>query len=158
MSEPTEKVEQSVEPELTENEQRDRDVFNEYSTEYENSQQQPEEQQPEVAKVETREVLAPIIHTAFQILCPNWDVKEKESGQLATVWGAVLDKYFPDGVMNEFGLEIAAISTTAMVVLPRLKKPRKTEEKPVNEEPKKEPVNEVMANAKPESYTAEVVV
>lgn len=128
----SEEVKRSEKPELTEAEINDRAVFEEAAREHESQAEQ--ENQQTIAEVSTREILAPIIHSAFMILCPNWKVKEKESGQLATVWGAVLDKYYPDGVMNQFGLEIAAISTTAMIVLPRLKVPRNEPEQQSNKQ------------------------
>lgn len=127
----SEENKEKIEPELTESEQNDRAVFEEAAAEFEAQQGEPEPEQ-KAPEISTREMLAPVIHSAFQILAPNWEVKEKESGQLATVWGAVLDKYFPDGVMNNFGLEIAAVTTTAMIVLPRMRKPRK--EKPKTDE------------------------
>lgn len=147
----SEENKEKIEPELTEAEQNDRAVFEESAAEFEAQQNEPENDQ-QAPEISTREMLAPVIHSAFQILAPNWNVKEKESGQLATVWGAVLDKYFPDGVMNNFGLEIAAISTTAMIVLPRIRTPRK--EKPKAEE--KAP-NQAEQKATGESITVEQI-
>ena len=94
-----------------------------------------EEAAPEVP--ETSEILYPIINTAFKAIAPNWGVAEEESKALAEAYGGLIDKYFPDSQMA-FGAEITALTVTAMVIAPRLNKPRKAEEKEVN--PKKDTV------------------
>jgi hypothetical protein len=77
---------------------------------------------------ETSEILKPVLSMAFGILAPNWNVTETETDQLAESYGLLVDKYFPDGVGN-YGLEINAFMITGAVLLPRLKTPRKVEEK-----------------------------
>lgn len=65
-------------------------------------------------------VLAPV----FLIFAPNWNVKRDEVKLLAEAYGGVIDKYFPDG-LGDFGPEIAAITITGMIVVPRLNTPMK---------------------------------
>lgn len=79
---------------------------------------------PEAApapEVTTAEVLRPLMRAGFDILAPKWQVSDEESSQLATAYAAVLDKYFPDGVMGTWGAEFNAIILTVAIVGPRLK-------------------------------------
>lgn len=79
---------------------------------------------PEAApapEVTTAEVLRPLMRAGFDILAPKWKVSDEESSQLATAYAAVLDKYFPDGVMGRWGAEFNAIILTVAIVGPRLK-------------------------------------
>jgi hypothetical protein len=77
---------------------------------------------------ETQEILQPVLSMGFGILAPNWQVQPEEVEQLSEVYAALLDKYFPDG-MGDYGVEITAVMVTGAIVLPRLKTPRKVEQK-----------------------------
>lgn len=79
---------------------------------------------PETAtaqEVTTAEVLRPLMRAGFDILAPKWKVSDEESSQLAMAYAAVLDKYFPDGVMGRWGAEFNAIILTVAIIGPRLK-------------------------------------
>lgn len=79
---------------------------------------------PEAApkpEITTAEVLRPLMRAGFDILAPKWKVSDEESSQLATAYAAVLDKYFPDGVMGRWGAEFNAIILTVAIIGPRLK-------------------------------------
>ncbi|WP_287796246.1 hypothetical protein [Idiomarina sp.] len=80
------------------------------------------------------------ISPLFQMFAPNWGVQQQEISALSESYGNLLDKYFPDGMGSRFSVEIAALTCTAMVIAPRLGKPRK---KP---EPKKKPEGEADEN------------
>lgn len=72
----------------------------------------------------------------FDILAPNWKVSQDEKKQLSVVYGALIDKYFPDWA-TRFGPEIACCVVTGAVFAPRivgkvprvLEAPKKPEDK-----------------------------
>ena len=86
-------------------------------------------EQPEAPEVETAEVLYMVIHPLFNVMAPAWNIQEVESRQLAEVYGALLDKYWPDSAAL-MGVELSAALTTLAILGPRLGKPRKFEEQP----------------------------
>lgn len=76
----------------------------------------------------TAEILQPLIEGGFGILAPNWGVSPAECQELSAAYGLVIDKYCPDmDLLDKYGPEIAAVTATAMIVLPRMKTPRKLE-------------------------------
>lgn len=83
---------------------------------------------PSQPEIPTGAFLQSILAPVFAMFAPNWRVSEAEVSQLAETWGAVIDKWFPDGVLNRFGPEIAAASVTIMVFAPRMKIPPKLPE------------------------------
>lgn len=87
------------------------------------AQMQQRENAPESA-----EVLQPVLEMGFAILAPNWQIQQEETKQLARAYADLLDKYFPDG-LGDYGVEINAIMITGAIVLPRLRVPRKVEQK-----------------------------
>lgn len=74
----------------------------------------------------TADVLKLVIGPGFALLAPNWNISPSEVEQLATVYGALVDKYFPGGV-GKLGPEISAALITVAILAPRLGKPRKIE-------------------------------
>jgi len=83
----------------------------------------------ETMEIETSELLFPIVSSMFDIFSPKWKVKKAEKEALSQAYGALLDKYFPDA-SNMFGVELTALTVTAMVVAPRMMQPEQPEEKP----------------------------
>lgn len=78
--------------------------------------------------IPTEKLCEMLLAPCFMIFAPNWKVSEQEVQTLAGAYGAVLDKYFPDG-LGDWAPEISAVLVTAMIVAPRMNKPRKVEEK-----------------------------
>jgi hypothetical protein len=106
--------------------------------------QMPGQAEPEAEaaapEIPTSELLKPVLGMGFNILAPNWGVTEPEINELANAYGLLIDKYFPDGVLNSYGVEFAAIMTTFTVIAPRLNKPRKEKpKKPAGEVKQPEP-------------------
>lgn len=83
---------------------------------------------PAEPDVPTAELVAMILGPAFAIVAPNWNVRESEIDQLGKAYGAVLDKYFPDGLGN-YGAELTAVFCTLAIVAPRRGKPLRAPEK-----------------------------
>lgn len=90
----------------------------------------PTKTEPEI---ETAELLAPVIAITAEVFAPNWQLTKDEVTSLATVYGALVDKYLPDNPASKYGLEITALMTTAMIFAARKGMPMKLEEKQVNE-------------------------
>ena len=84
---------------------------------------------PAEPTIPTGQLLVMVLDPAFQILAPNWKVTQTEVKQLAEAYGAVIDKYWPDG-LTQYGPEVSAILITAMIVAPRAGTPPKLEKKP----------------------------
>lgn len=99
---------------------------------------------PEAAappQVSTAEVLRPLMRSAFDILAPKWNVTDEESANLAESYAAVLDKYFPDGVLTRWGVEFNAIILTVAIIGPRLKiAPREIPKEKTEAAPPRSPV------------------
>jgi hypothetical protein len=93
-------------------------------------------EQSEQPEFETSKMLYGVISPLFDVFTPNWQVSNNEKMALSQAYGDLIDKYFPDGVHNQFGVEITALTVTGMVFASRIGTPRKLEEKEVN--PKKE--------------------
>ena len=125
MSEAAEQI-QEHDSQAAEFEQLEREVMQEAANDAGPAQQpqQPQQQGPGAA-----EVLFPILQMGFGVVAPNWNVQDSEVQQLAECYGQLTDKYFPDG-LGDYGVEISAVMVTAAIVLPRLKLPRKIEQKP----------------------------
>jgi len=90
--------------------------------------QQPAASASATPEIPTAKLVEGILGPAFMIIAPNWKVSDSEISQLSAAYGAVLDKYFPDG-LGQFGVEIGAALITAAVIVPRLKIPPKAEPK-----------------------------
>lgn len=86
----------------------------------------PPAPEPEVT---TAQLLEMVIGPTAAILAPNWGITDQEVAQVSKLYGALLDKYVPD-MQTSYGLEISAVLVTATVLMPRIGKPRKLEEKP----------------------------
>lgn len=72
----------------------------------------------------TKDVVAMALAPMFAILAPGWGVTQEEVGTLAEAYAPVIDKYFPDMAM---GPELTAVLATALVLGPRIGRPRKIE-------------------------------
>ncbi|MPY23914.1 hypothetical protein [Shewanella sp. YLB-07] len=83
-------------------------------------------------EIPTSELIAPIIGLACNFICPAWEIAAEEQGALAQSYADVIDKYFPGGA-GTFGIELSALLITGAIIAPRLKKPRKHEDKPTKE-------------------------
>lgn len=83
---------------------------------------------PAAPSIPTEKLCEMLLAPCFMIFAPNWKVSEQEVQTLAGAYGAVLDKYFPDG-LGDWAPEISAVLVTAMVITPRMGKPAKVEEK-----------------------------
>ena len=86
----------------------------------------PPAPEPEVT---TAQILEMVIGPTAAILAPNWAISAQEVTQLSKLYGALIDKYVPD-MQTSYGLEISAVLVTVTVLMPRIGKPRKLEEKP----------------------------
>lgn len=84
------------------------------------------EQQQQEPEVPTAEVLQAVIHPAFVLLAPNWNVQPEESAALAEAYAPVIDKYFPDAGSG-MGPELMAVTVSLAVLGPRLAIPRKAQ-------------------------------
>lgn len=78
----------------------------------------------------TADVLYPIARLAFDKGAPLWAVSDDEVRTLCDAYGALLDKYFPDGFLDRFGVELSAIMVTIAVFGPRWGTPMKQAPKP----------------------------
>ena len=67
----------------------------------------------------TSQLLQPALRLVFDKVAPAWKVSDAEVQSLADVYGALVDKYFPGGVMNRWGLELSALMLTFAVLGPR---------------------------------------
>lgn len=65
------------------------------------------------------------ISPLFGMLAPNWEVQPDEISALGEAYGALLDKYFPDGVATRYSVEFTALLCTATVFGSRIGTPRK---------------------------------
>lgn len=87
-------------------------------------------------EIDTGELLLGVVSPAFDLLAPNWQVSLNEKKALATAYGALLDKYFPSGIHNQFGVELAAVAVTVTVFGSRIgvdrKQPEQEQEKAVD--------------------------
>lgn len=104
---------------------------------------EPVKAEPEV---ETAELLAPVIAITANILAPNWQITDDETNQLATVYGALLDKYLPDNPASKYGLEITALMTTGLIFAARKGMPMKLSEKEVNQDEATEQTQKIPVN------------
>ena len=73
--------------------------------------------------VPTDQLLCPLIVFLFSTAAPNWKVSNAECAQLATAYAAVLDKYYPDGVLSRWGVELNALLLTVAIIGPRVNLP-----------------------------------
>jgi hypothetical protein len=101
--------------------------------------------------METSALLMGAFSPLFDIFAPNWDVKAEEKQALCEAYGAVIDKYYPDGVGGKFATELTALTITGMIIAPRIGTPRKKSEKEVNAAPKKTSSKSEPAQDVPES-------
>lgn len=74
---------------------------------------------PESPPMPTSQLLQPALRLVFDKAAPAWKVSDSEVQSLADVYGALVDKYFPGGVMNRWGLELSALMLTFAVLGPR---------------------------------------
>lgn len=85
--------------------------------------------------ISTDQVVKSMLTPMFTVMLPGWRVTEEEIEALSIAYGAVLDKYFPDGI--PFGIELSAVMITIVVFGPRIRamraqeKARKEREKDV---------------------------
>lgn len=94
---------------------------------FEPSPELESEQLPESNNIPTAELLGPIIGLLCASVAPAWDISPDEQSNLCEAYGALADKYFPEGV--PMGPEVGAVLVTASIVMPRLGQPLKIEEK-----------------------------
>jgi hypothetical protein len=81
----------------------------------------------EQSKGEYNGLFQTLLNPAFQILAPNWGVKPEEIAALSEAYADVAATYYPDGV-GELGPWPGAILCTAMVLGPKMRKPRHADE------------------------------
>ena len=79
--------------------------------------------EPEPESIPTAELVAPLVGLFCATVAPAWNIGPVEQEQLAGVYAAVIDKYFPGGV--PMGPEVGAVMVTAAIVVPRLGQPLK---------------------------------
>lgn len=95
--------------------------------------------------IETSALLMGAFSPIFDIFAPNWDVQTEEKQALCEAYGAIIDKYYPDGIAGRFSAELTALTVTGMIIAPRMGTPRKKPEKEVNKAPEKKPKPEQQA-------------
>lgn len=71
----------------------------------------------------TGKLLGELYKPLFAGIAPAWKVSDMECAMLGQAHGALLDKYFPDGL----GVELTALFATVAIFLPRWGTPRKVE-------------------------------
>jgi hypothetical protein len=91
----------------------------EEQAEIEQAEREQEMQIPSAQLVEM--AISPL----FNMLAPNWNVQDEEVSALGEAYGALLDKYFPDGVATRYSVEFTALLCTATVFGSRIGVPRK---------------------------------
>jgi hypothetical protein len=92
--------------------------------------------------IPSSELLRPLLDFAFGVYAPRWKVTALEIDKLAGAYGAVVDKYFPDGIAGKYALEINALLITFAVFQPRFSIPPR-DAAPPSEKPAVElPVNQ----------------
>lgn len=82
-----------------------------------------EEMEAAGPQIPTAELLAPVVGLLCAVVVPAWEVSQPEQTALCETYAAVIDKYFPDGL--NVGVEMAALTMTAAIVMPRMGKPMK---------------------------------
>lgn len=87
------------------------------------------ENEPEKAEIPTGELMAQVVQTTADIFAPNWEIQAEESEALGNAYGALLDKYMPDSGLDKYGVEIAAVMVTGMVLRSRAGVPLKKQPK-----------------------------
>lgn len=102
-------------------------------------------QPTQAAEMSGAELLAPLVSLAFGLLAPNWNVAAEEQQAIAESYGALVDKYYPEGA-GTFGVELNALILTAAIVGPRLGTPRKLEKTIIDT--KKEAANDDASSEK----------
>jgi hypothetical protein len=70
--------------------------------------------------VPSHELIRPLLAFAFDVYAPRWKVLPAEVDKLAEAYGAVVDKYFPDGLFGQYAVEINAVLITVAVFQPRM--------------------------------------
>lgn len=88
--------------------------------------------EPEPPAMPTSALIAPALAVVFRHAAPAWRVSDAEIASLAEAYGALVDKYFPGGLLNRWGIEVAALMATLAVLGPRWGTP--THEVPKQEE------------------------
>jgi hypothetical protein len=93
-----------------------------------------EQYQPaEAVSVSGAELIFPVVGLACAVLAPSWNITTDEQQALADNYGAVIDKYFPEGA-GSFGVELSALLVTGAILAPRLGTPRKPEKETKTDE------------------------
>ena len=76
----------------------------------------------EVQEIDTKAFLTDTLQLGFSVIAAkagdHWALSGQEAEALAGAYDAVLDKYFPN-IGKSLGVEVTAITITAMVFLPR---------------------------------------
>lgn len=90
--------------------------------------------EPEQPAMPTSALIAPALAVVFRHAAPAWRVSDAEIASLSEAYGALIDKYFPGGVLNRWGIEVAALMATLAVLGPRWGTP--THEAPKQEDAK----------------------
>ena len=67
---------------------------------------------------EWADIFQMVLEPTFAIVAPNWEVKGREVRELSKAYAAVAAKYCPE--VQKIGVELSAVMTTAMIVLPRI--------------------------------------
>lgn len=98
-----------------------------------------EESKEDEPEVETGELVTEAVQVLAEVFAPNWNVQKEESEKLGTIYGALLDKYFPDSGIEKFGLELTAILVTGMIVKSRKGIPLRLEKEVVTGAEEKSP-------------------
>ncbi|TVL36224.1 hypothetical protein [Shewanella xiamenensis] len=90
-------------------------------------------QPTQAAHVSGSELIAPIVGLTCAIFAPNWNISPEEQQALADSYGALIDKYFPEGA-GAFGVELNALIITGAILAPRFKTPRHAEKEVKNDD------------------------
>lgn len=88
---------------------------------------------PAEPDVPARELLRPLLSVAFKRGAPLWGVTDDEIAQLSEAWGALIDKWAPGGILNRWGVEIAAALVTFQVFAPRMGQPARQADKKIGD-------------------------
>ena len=94
---------------------------------------------------EWKTIIGILLGAGFGIVAPNWNVQKSEVDALSDAYAPLLDKYFPD--ISLMGAEIAAVLTTAAIIVPRLGMDRKIEDR--DEVPSEAPAKTKKVKPKP---------
>ncbi|WP_416306204.1 hypothetical protein [Neptunicella sp. SCSIO 80796] len=120
---------EAEQPEGIENEQNEWLTLESQAAAYDKGATVSTSVEGEPVEFATADLLSPLLSSGFALLCPKWEVEQEESDALAQSWGAVVDTFFPSvNVDPRVAVVVGAVASTAMVIGPRMGKPRTEKE------------------------------